>query len=168
MCAPSYDILDAGLEITAQRHADTSPPSSVAARSIRTDHRDDSYPASADSPPTERPGVPAIGRWLGIPRSPGHTIRKTSRLIVAPRTWRKRSHAAYLGVVARWHVASKRAQDHEMSAPAVRPTAGIREEVAGATPDDETAGCECSAEQRYRTTRRQKLSNTRFVARASA
>ena len=69
------------------------------------------------------------------------------------RTWRKRFDDGvreFIQVAA--HFVIKQSHDREFSAPAVRPKVEIVDEVDPST-DDETAGCEFSDKQIYRTTR---------------
>jgi hypothetical protein len=72
---------------------------------------------------------------------------------VLSRTWRKRFDDGvreFIQIAS--HFVIKQSHDREFSAPAVRPKAEIVDEVDPST-DDETAGCEFSDKQIYRTTR---------------
>ena len=158
------DAYSTGIEITEQLRAGDSLLSSVAESSIQTEYLDDSYPE----------WHPAPHAFLGMVRlliyreATGTSYRALARYqelaepldlehipdeSVLSRTWRKRFDDGvreFVQVAANFVI--KQTHDREFSASAVRPKAEIVDGVDLST-DDETAGCEFSDEQIYRTTR---------------
>ncbi|KTG10658.1 transposase [Haloprofundus marisrubri] len=138
--------------------------SSVAESSIQTKYLDDSYPEWHPAPHS----FLGMVRLLIYREATGTSYRALARFqelaeplglkhipdeSVLSRTWRKRFDDGvreFVQVTA--HFVIKQAHDREFSAPTVRPKAEIIDEVIAST-DDETAGCEFSDEQIYRTTR---------------
>ena len=158
------DAYNTGIEITEQLREGDSLLSSVAESSIQTEYLDDSYPE----------WHPAPHAFLGMVRlliyreATGESYRALARYqelaepldlehipdeSVLSRTWRERFDDGvreFVQVAA--HFVIKQSHDREFSAPAVRSKSEIVDEVDLST-DDETAGCEFSDKQTYRTTR---------------
>ena len=158
------DAYNTGIEITEQLREGDSLLLSVADSSIQTEYLNDSYPEWHPAPHS----FLGMVRLLIYREATGESYRALARYqelagpldlehipdeSVLSRTWRKRFDDGvreFVQVAARFVI--KQSHDREFSAPAVRPKAEIVDEVDLST-DDETAGCEFSDKQIYRTTR---------------
>ena len=158
------DAYNTGIEITEQLREGDSLLLSVADSSIQTEYLNDSYPEWHPAPHS----FLGMVRLLIYREATGESYRALARYqelaepldleyipdeSVLSRTWRKRFDDGvreFVQVAA--HFVIKQSHDREFSAPAVRPKAEIVDEVDLST-DDETAGCEFSDKQIYRTTR---------------
>ena len=152
-----------GIEIDEQLREGDSLLLSVADSSIQTEYLNDSYPEWHPTPHS----FLGMVRLLIYREATGESYRALARYqelaepldlehipdeSVLSRTWRKRFDDGvreFVEVAA--HFVIKQSHDREFSAPAVRPKAEIVDEVDLST-DDETAGCEFSDKQIYRTT----------------
>ncbi|MYL16768.1 transposase [Halorubrum terrestre] len=158
------DAYNTGIEITEQLREGDSLLSSVADSSIQTEHLSDSYPEWHPAPHS----FLGMVRLLIYREATGESYRALARYqelaepldlehipdeSVLSRTWRKRFDDGvreFIQIAS--HFVIKQSHDREFSAPAVRPKAEIVDEVDPST-DDETADCEFSDKQIYRTTR---------------
>ena len=153
-----------GIEITEKLRAGDSLLSSVADSSIQTEYLDDSYPEWHPAPHS----FLGMVRLLIYREATGESYRALARYqelaepldlehipdeSVLSRTWHKRFDDGVREFVqVAGHFVIKESHDREFSASAVRPKVEIVDEVNRST-DDETAGCEFSDKQIYRTTR---------------
>jgi len=158
------DTYSTGIEMIEHLRAGESLLSSVTESSVQTECLDDSYPDWHPAPHS----VLGMVRLLIYGETTGTSYRALARYqelaepldlehipdeSVLSRTWHKRSDDGvreFVRVAA--HFVIKQSHGREFSAPAVRPKAEIVDGV-DLSIDDETAGCEFSDEQIYRTTR---------------
>ena len=151
------DAHNTGIEITEQLREGDFLLSSVTDSSIQTEHLHDSYPVWHPAPHS----FLGMVRLLIYREATGESYRALARYpeLAEPLDL---EHIPDESVLSRFddgvrefvqvaaHFVIKQSHDREFSAPAVRPKAEIVDEVDPST-DNETAGCEFSNKQIYRT-----------------